>query len=117
MTSTQAAYDQEQTTQLLQLYASGVSLEALSEIFGRSPRSLISKLVREGVYQAEPRPAARLRKQQMLREICLHLNLDSSGLASLEKGTHEDLSRLYHAVCVHRERRETQPVSGTQAAA
>jgi hypothetical protein len=44
-------YTQEQTAMLVQGYQGGTSVEQLAESFGKSVRSIVAKLSREGVYQ------------------------------------------------------------------
>lgn len=44
-------YTQEQTAMLVQGYQAGTSVEQLAESFGKSVRSIVAKLSREGVYQ------------------------------------------------------------------
>ena len=96
--NTPQPYTAEQTTQVLQLYALGVDLETIALTLQKSTRSIISKLVREGVYTAEPPAKPRLRKSQMIQEICAHLGLALDELASLEKATHPALQALHEKV-------------------
>ena len=44
-------YTPEQTMQLVADYAAGVTVEQIAETFGKSVRSIVAKLSREGVYQ------------------------------------------------------------------
>lgn len=44
-------YTPEQTLKLVQDYQSGVTVEALAETLGKSVRSIVAKLSREGVYK------------------------------------------------------------------
>jgi hypothetical protein len=44
-------YSPEQTAQVIADYQSGVSVEALALAMGKSVRSVVAKLSREGVYQ------------------------------------------------------------------
>ena len=44
-------YTPEQTVQLVNAYTSGTAVEALAETFGKSVRSIVAKLSREGVYK------------------------------------------------------------------
>jgi hypothetical protein len=46
-----ANYTQEQTAMLVEGYQAGTSVEQLAESFGKSVRSIVAKLSREGVYQ------------------------------------------------------------------
>ena len=44
-------YTQEQTLKIVADYQAGVSVEAIAESFGKTTRSVIAKLSREGVYR------------------------------------------------------------------
>jgi len=44
-------YTPEQTAQLVEQYNSGITVESLAETFGKSVRSIVAKLSREGVYK------------------------------------------------------------------
>lgn len=46
-------YTPEQTLKLIEGYQTGESVEALAKAFGKSTRSVIAKLSREGVYKAK----------------------------------------------------------------
>lgn len=96
--TTAVQYTAEQTTQVLQLYAAGVSPEEIAQTMERSTRSIISKLVREGVYQAPPKAQPRLKKLDMIQQIAEHLDLEPEQLESLEKATHGALQLLHNQV-------------------
>lgn len=52
MATTKAVnYTAEQTTQAVADYAAGVSVEAIARALGKSVRSVVAKLSREGVYK------------------------------------------------------------------
>lgn len=44
-------YTPAQTTLMLEAYANGITVEALAEEMGKTVRSIVAKLSREGVYQ------------------------------------------------------------------
>ena len=44
-------YTDEQTTQLMEAYTAGQTVEALAKQFGKSTRSIVAKLSRMGVYK------------------------------------------------------------------
>ena len=75
------------------------TVSALSEEFGKSVRSIVAKLVREGVYKAQPRAVAAkvavVRKSELVASINEALGLE---LASLEKATKPDLEALVAAL-------------------
>ena len=91
-------YTPEQTLEVVQLYAAGVSLDDIARTVQRSTRSIISKLVREGVYRAEAKAPARLKKGELIAQVAQHLNLDPQQLESLEKATHGALQLLHSTV-------------------
>ena len=52
MTATKTVnYTQEQTQQMIADYQAGVSTQQIAEALGKSVRSIVAKLSREGVYQ------------------------------------------------------------------
>jgi predicted DNA-binding ArsR family transcriptional regulator len=44
-------YTEAQTKQVVDAYTSGVAVEAIAEMMGKSARSIVAKLSREGVYK------------------------------------------------------------------
>lgn len=87
-----ATYTAEQTVQVLELYSKGVSAKEISELTGKSERSVIAKLAREGVYKAkEPTQPKRKKKAELVASIASMLGLDIPNIESLEKATHEAL--------------------------
>jgi hypothetical protein len=51
-------YTEELTAKVISDYQDGVDLDAIAEDIGKSVRSVRSKLVREGVYVAQPKSAS-----------------------------------------------------------
>lgn len=51
MTSKTVNYTPEQTAKMVADYNAGVTVEAMAEALGKSVRSIVAKLSREGVYQ------------------------------------------------------------------
>ena len=89
MTDKTVNYTAEQTAELVERYKDGETIDGLAQSFGRTARSIIAKLSREGVYKsktAEKATDGKLTKLQMLREIEKAHNLDEGTLDSLEKG-------------------------------
>jgi hypothetical protein len=98
--ATEKAYTPEQTLTTLAAYAAGKTPEQISEDIGRSKRSVVAKLAKEGVYvskaaTAEPR---RMKKSEMVSYIAGYYDLPVEELESLEKATHLALVLLYNAV-------------------
>ena len=98
MTSkTVVQYTPEQTAQLVAEYQLGISVEAIATSMGKSVRSVIAKLAREGVYVAKPKTTqgtATLRKAQLIEAIAARLSVPVEKLESLEKATKEALELL-----------------------
>ena len=90
------AYSQEQTQQVVAAYTSGESVEAIALQIGKSVRSVVAKLAREGVYVAKTKTAqhARVTKADMVAELARHMGVEVETLESLEKATQEALSQL-----------------------
>jgi polyribonucleotide nucleotidyltransferase len=73
------------------------TVSALAQEFNKSTRSIVAKLVREGVYKAQPRTtktgAPVVRKSEIVAEISLELGA-TAGFPSLEKASKADLQNL-----------------------
>ena len=92
-------YDETMTTQIVDQYVAGTNLETIAESIGRSVRSVRSKLVREGVYVALPKPekaevVSGPTKAELLTELAATW-LETKGL---EGATKEAISRLIQAM-------------------
>lgn len=99
-TEIKANYTEAQTTQAVQDYQAGVSIEQIAETLGKSTRSVIAKLVREGVYQSKSRTLnhSKPTKADTIQEIAARLNLPQEALQSLEKATLPTLQLLKQAI-------------------
>jgi polyribonucleotide nucleotidyltransferase len=73
------------------------TVSALAQEFNKSTRSIVAKLVREGVYKAQPRTtktgAPVVRKSEIVAEISAELGA-TAGFPSLEKASKADLQNL-----------------------
>jgi hypothetical protein len=97
MTDKIVTYTPEQAEQLVAGYKAGEAVEALALQMGKSVRSVIAKLSREGVYVAKAKAAGtaqRMTKATMVAAISAAAAA-SETLASLEKASHEDLEVLF----------------------
>ena len=78
------------------------TVDALARQFNKNPRSIIAKLVREGVYKAVPRVtktgAPVVRKSAIIANINANLGLSTDALTSLEKTSKADLESLLQAI-------------------
>lgn len=89
-------YTPEQVAQLVQDYQRGVSVEELAQNLGKSVRSVVAKLSREGVYQPKTAKAgtARVTKAQLVSQIAQLCDRSDEQFESLEKANQEVLVRL-----------------------
>ena len=89
-------YTAEQTAQIVQAYQAGETVEAIATQVGKSVRSIVAKLSREGVYVAKTKAGAgaRVTKADLVARIAAATGAELEVLASLEKATHEALEVL-----------------------
>ena len=66
-------YTPEMTAQIIDEYQAGVSVEQIADSIEKSVRSVRSKLVREGVYVAQPKAKARKADEPTKKELLNHL--------------------------------------------
>ena len=88
-------YTQAQVAQITEAYNSGQSIDEIADAVGKSVRSVRSKLVREGVYVAQPRTTKTgepvIAKIQYVNAISEHFGVE---LPTLVKSGKQDLQRL-----------------------
>jgi transposase-like protein len=95
MTEKPVNYTPEQTAQLVANYKAGASVEALAQMFGKTTRSVVAKLSREGVYQAKTKnTAARVKKSELVDRIAQLCSATPEAFDSLEKANHEVLEAI-----------------------
>ena len=74
------------------------TVDALAREFGKTTRSIIAKLSREGVYIAQPRTTksgeAIVSKGELVSEVATVLGVEVDDIASLEKATKVHLKAL-----------------------
>ena len=74
------------------------TVDALARQFGKTTRSIIAKLSREGVYVAQPRTTKTgepiVSKNEIVNDIASLLQVEVDDIASLEKATKIDLKNL-----------------------
>lgn len=87
------SYSVEQTAEVVSSYQAGVSIEAIATAMGKSAKSVIAKLVREGVYKspAKAKAESRVTKAQLVAKIAAAVGATEESLESLEKATKEAL--------------------------
>lgn len=95
MTDKPVNYTPEQTAQLVANYKAGASVETLATMFGKTTRSVVAKLSREGVYQAKTRATvARIKKAELVDRIAALCSATPEAFDSLEKANHEVLEAI-----------------------
>lgn len=89
-------YSDEVTQQVVSEYKSGVAVEVIAANVGKSVRSVIAKLSREGVYVAKQKAAGEkgVTKSDLVAKIADKFGVEVEKLASLEKATKEALAIL-----------------------
>jgi hypothetical protein len=87
MTDKTVNYTPEQTATIIGLYTTGNSVEMIAEQVGKSVRSIVAKLSREGVYI--PKTAAkgqgRVTKADLIDRLAKKFEIDTAEIVSLEK--------------------------------
>jgi hypothetical protein len=96
MTDKTVNYTPEQTAQLVAKYQDGVSVESLAEMFGKTTRSIVAKLSREGVYHAKSKATGmtRVKKSELVDRIANRVGVAPETFDSLEKANHEVLEAI-----------------------
>ena len=89
-------YTPEQVQQMVEQYVLGTSVEQIAEAMGKSVRSIVAKLSREGVYQPKTKAvqAARVTKSQLVEQISQLVGKTSEQMESLEKANQDVLVAL-----------------------
>lgn len=89
-------YTAEQTAEMVELYQAGTAVEAIASKMGRTARSVIAKLSREGVYKskAKAKGEGRVTKAELVKMLAERFGVSVSTFESLEKATHEALEAL-----------------------
>lgn len=93
-------YTAEQEAELATRYQAGEAVADLAVAFGKSVRSVTSKLARMGVYKAKETAKAegRVTKAQLVLAVEAKLGLEAGTLASFEKADKTALEALASAV-------------------
>ncbi len=89
-------YTAEQVEALVAGYKAGESIEVLAAKIGKSVRSVVAKLSREGVYvkKAAAKGEHKATKADLIEKIAAKFGVESAKLESLEKATKEALEVL-----------------------
>lgn len=87
-----ANYTADQVTEMVATYSEApaqATVEMLAEKFGKSARSVIAKLAKEGVYKAQAKTAGKreMLKAEMVTELAALTGATEDQIGSLEKAT------------------------------
>ena len=95
-------YTDEMVAQMTEQYSANPTSETVDELaqtFGKTTRSIIAKLSREGVYIAQPRTTKSgepvVAKAELVSQIEAHFDME---LPTLVKAGKQDLQRLVDAI-------------------
>jgi len=79
-------YTDEQTTFAVNMYTGGTAVEKIAEMLGKTTRSVIAKLVSEGVYKANDRTkSVRVTKAEMVATLEQAAGVEAGAFKSFEK--------------------------------
>jgi len=88
-------YTEAQTKELVERYQAGETVETLAETMGKTTRSIVAKLSREGVYKTTKRVAEhRVKKAELVEQLASACGVAPELFDSLEKANHEVLVQL-----------------------
>ena len=95
-------YSPEQTAQVIADYAAGVTVESIALAMGKSVRSIVAKLSREGVYQKKAYKTktgeAVVKKDAHADAIGAILRLPENDIESLTKANKSALKAIFDAL-------------------
>ena len=93
-------YSAEQTAELKQRYQAGEAVDTIAASMGKTVKSIVAKLSREGVYvsKAKTKSEKKANKAELVTAIALRLGTTEDKVESLEKATREVLELLVTAL-------------------
>lgn len=98
--ATPTNYTEAQTLQLVADYKAGMTVEAIAETLGKTTRSVVAKLSREGVYKTKAKPTApRVKKANLVDLLAYQCGVPAEQFESLEKANLEVLQALVDKIC------------------
>lgn len=102
MTSKTVNYTPEQTAKMVADYAAGVTVEQMASALGKSVRSVVAKLSREGVYQKKVYKTKTgekvVKKDETADAIGAILRLPENDIESLTKANKSALKAIFEAL-------------------
>jgi molybdopterin converting factor small subunit len=89
-------YTPEQTVELVTGYQAGETVEVLATQLGKTVRSVVAKLAREGVYVAKTaaKGQTRVKKAELVDQLAHACGVAPEVFESLEKANHDVLEAL-----------------------
>ena len=90
----QVNYTAEMTTAIVNAYQDGAYVDEIAADIGKSVRSVRSKLVREGVYVAKAKPAAKRDNGPTKKELLIDLENTGFDVTGFEGATKDAIQRL-----------------------
>ena len=90
----QVNYSAEMTAQIISDYQNGTSVEDIASSIDKSVRSVRSKLVREGVYVAQPKAKSAKVQGPTKKELLRDLSDTGFDVSGFEGATKEAITRL-----------------------
>lgn len=101
-TEKQVNYTAEMTAKLVEAYKTGTDVAKLAEMFGKTTRSIIAKLSREGVYQKKEYTTKTgekpVKKDVTADAIGAILRLSEGEIDSLAKANKTALKKIFEAL-------------------
>ena len=95
-------YTPEQTAQMVSDYSNGTTVEAIAEKLGKTVRSVVAKLSREGVYKAKTyvskTGAPVVKKDAHADAIGAILKMSENEIESLTKANKTALEKIFQAL-------------------
>ena len=95
-------YTPEQTAQMVSDYSNGTTVEAIAKTLGKTVRSVVAKLSREGVYKAKTyvskTGAPVVKKDAHADAIGAILKLSENEIESLTKANKTALEKIFQAL-------------------
>jgi hypothetical protein len=90
-------YTEAQVTEMVTRYHAGETVEQIAEVLGKSVRSVVAKLSREGVYKPKTKAGSRTTKAMVIGQLEAQLACEPDWLVGLEKCDKTTLDRLLYA--------------------
>ena len=93
-------YTPEATATIVEGYKAGKTVEALAAEVGKTARSVVAKLSKEGVYKAKAKEVGKreMLKAEMVAAISAEIGVSEEVLESLEKATGPALMQVLKAL-------------------